>query len=80
MMEGKQYGGGYSVQSRHIISKWRILSADGHTISMEEAHTSSVWWRVHRMDLLHHIEKDVQYRTTNTAKGVVSSCIYMGKK
>ena len=73
MVQGIQYGEGIS------STRWRILSTDCHTISMEEAHHQYsggyAVWTCHIINT----EEGVQYMTTKTAQRVVGGCIYLGK-
>ena len=68
-VKGKTYGGGYSVQMTHIISKWRILSTDVSCHQYGGGHHQYgggyAVWTCHIIN----IEEGVQYRTTKTAQG-----------
>ena len=71
-----QYGGGYSVWRRHIISsvRWKILSTD---VSHEEVHhqysAGHAVWTCHMINT----EEAVQYMAIKTAQGIVGDFIYI---
>ena len=49
-----QYGGGYSVWRKHIISKMKVILSTDVSHNQYGGGTPSVWWSVCSMDLSHH--------------------------